>query len=56
MKQTFLLLLLLIVGMTSVKADNITVNGTSRSYNVIAIARTFLLPLYVRAFWPFLAV
>ena len=35
MKQAFLLLLLLITGMTSVLADNITVNGTSRSYNVI---------------------
>ena len=35
MKQTFFLLLLLIAGMTSVKADNITVAGTSRSYNVI---------------------
>ena len=35
MKQTFLLLLLLIAGIASVKADNITVNGTSRSYNVI---------------------
>ena len=35
MKQNFLLLLLLIAGIASVKADNITVNGTSRSYNVI---------------------
>lgn len=35
MKQTFLLLLLLIAGIASAKADNITVNGTSRSYNVI---------------------
>jgi poly(3-hydroxybutyrate) depolymerase len=35
MKQTFFLLLLLIAGMTSVKADNITVAGTRRSYNVI---------------------
>ena len=34
MKQTILLTILLIAGMTSVKADNITVNGTSRSYNV----------------------
>lgn len=36
MKQLFFSLLLLIAGMVSVKADNITVNGTSRSYNVYA--------------------
>lgn len=35
MKQIFSLLLLLIAGMVSVKADNITVGGTSRSYNKI---------------------
>ena len=35
MKQTIFFLLLMIAGVTSVKADNITVNGTSRSYNVI---------------------
>ena len=36
MKKFFFLLLLLMAGMVSVKADNITVNGTSRSYNVYA--------------------
>ena len=36
MKQLFFSLLLLIAGMVSVKADNITVNGTSRTYNVYA--------------------
>ena len=35
MKQTITLLLLLVAGLLSVKADNITVNGTSRSYNKI---------------------
>ena len=35
MKQTILLLFLFIIGLTPVKADNITVDGTSRSYNVI---------------------
>ena len=35
MRQSLLLLFLLIVGMTPTKADNITVDGTSRSYNVI---------------------
>ena len=35
MKKTILLLLLLIAGMTSVKADNITVDGVNRTYNVI---------------------
>ena len=35
MKKNILLLLLLVVGIVSAKADNITVNGTSRSYNVI---------------------
>jgi len=35
MKQTISLLLLLVAGLLPVKADNITVNGTSRSYNVI---------------------
>ena len=35
MRRIFFLLLL-VTGMTSVKADNITVNGTSRSYNVYA--------------------
>ena len=35
MKQYILLLVLLVAGMTSVKADNITVDGTSRSYNKI---------------------
>ena len=35
MKQIISLLLLLMAGMLSVKADNITVNGTSRSYNKI---------------------
>ena len=36
MKQIFILLLLLMAGLVSVKADNITVNGTNRSYNVYA--------------------
>ena len=36
MKKTILLLLLLIAGMTSVKADNITVDGVNRTYNVYA--------------------
>jgi poly(3-hydroxybutyrate) depolymerase len=36
MKQTFLLLLLFVLGLMPAKADNITVNGTSRSYNVYA--------------------
>lgn len=36
MKQTFLFLILFVAGMTTAKADNITVNGTSRSYNVYA--------------------
>lgn len=36
MKQTILLLLLLAVGSLPMKADNLTVNGTSRSYNVYA--------------------
>ena len=36
MKQLFFSLLLLIAGVVSVKADNITVNGTSRTYNVYA--------------------
>ncbi|MBO4822609.1 MAG: hypothetical protein J5548_14230 [Prevotella sp.] len=36
MKQIFILLLLVMAGMVSVKADNITVNGTNRSYNVYA--------------------
>ena len=35
MKQTITLLLLLVAGLLSVNADNITVNGTSRSYNKI---------------------
>ena len=35
MKQTILLLFLFIVGLMPAKADNITVDGTSRSYNVI---------------------
>ena len=35
MKKNILLLFLLVVGIVSAKADNITVNGTSRSYNVI---------------------
>lgn len=35
MKQTILLLLLFMVGLMPAKADNITVDGTSRSYNVI---------------------
>ena len=35
MKQTITLCLLLIAGFLSVNADNITVNGTSRSYNKI---------------------
>ena len=36
MKQTFLFLILFVAGMTTAKADNITVNGISRSYNVYA--------------------
>ena len=36
MKHFFFPLLLLMAGMISVKADNITVNGTTRSYNVYA--------------------
>ena len=36
MKQFFFSFLLLMAGMVSAKADNITVNGTSRSYNVYA--------------------
>ena len=36
MKKNILLLLLLIAGMTSVKADNITVDGVNRTYNVYA--------------------
>ena len=36
MKQTILFLLLLVTGVMSAKADNITVNGTTRSYNVYA--------------------
>ena len=35
MKNSILIFILLVVGFVSVKADNITVNGTSRSYNVI---------------------
>ena len=35
MKKNILLLILLVAGMMPAKADNITVNGTSRSYNVI---------------------
>ena len=35
MKKVIFLLSLLIVGSLSLKADNITVNGTNRSYNVI---------------------
>ena len=35
MKKTVLFLLLSLAGLTSAKADNITVNGTSRSYNKI---------------------
>ena len=35
MKQTILLLFLFMVGLMPAKADNITVDGTSRSYNVI---------------------
>lgn len=35
MKNSILFFILLVVGIVSVKADNITVNGTSRSYNVI---------------------
>ena len=35
MKKNILLLILLIAGMTSVKADNITVDGVNRTYNVI---------------------
>jgi poly(3-hydroxybutyrate) depolymerase len=35
MKHSALLFILLVVGFLSVKADNITVNGTNRSYNVI---------------------
>ena len=36
MKQIVFSLLLLMAGMVSVQADNITVNGTNRSYNVYA--------------------
>jgi poly(3-hydroxybutyrate) depolymerase len=36
MKQYLLLLIVFIAGMMPAKADNITVNGTSRSYNVYA--------------------
>ena len=36
MKKSILLFILLIAGMTSVKADNITVDGVNRSYNVYA--------------------
>jgi len=36
MKQSFLLFILLVLGLLPIKADNITVNGTSRSYNVYA--------------------
>ena len=36
MKRICIFLFLLIAGIISVKADNITVNGTSRSYNVYA--------------------
>ena len=35
MKKNILLLILLVAGMMPAKADNITVGGTSRSYNVI---------------------
>ena len=36
MKQTFLsLIILLVAGLMPAHADNITVGGTSRSYNVI---------------------
>ena len=35
MKKNFLLLILLVLGMVSAKADNITVGGMNRSYNVI---------------------
>ena len=35
MKQNFLLLFLFVLGLMPAKADNITVDGTSRSYNVI---------------------
>ena len=36
MKHSFCLLLLLVAGLMSVKADNIVVDGTTRSYNVYA--------------------
>ena len=36
MKQIVFSFLLLMAGMVSVQADNITVNGTNRSYNVYA--------------------
>ena len=36
MKQTILFLILLVAGLMPAKADNVTVNGTSRSYNVYA--------------------
>ena len=36
MKHSLCLLLLLVAGLMSVKADNITVDGTTRSYNVYA--------------------
>ena len=35
MKQLLISLLLLVAGMMPAKADNITVDGTNRSYNVI---------------------
>ncbi|MBR7050570.1 MAG: hypothetical protein IKI27_03865, partial [Methanobrevibacter sp.] len=35
MKHSLLLLLLLVVGLLPSKADNITVGGTTRTYNVI---------------------
>lgn len=34
MKKNILLLILLVVGLLPAKADNITVDGTNRSYNV----------------------
>ena len=36
MKQSFLLFILLVVGLLPVKADNLTVGGLNRSYNVYA--------------------
>ena len=35
MKHSIIIILLLIAGMMPVKADNINVNGTNRTYNVI---------------------